>query len=843
MATMKSTPSRYRQVSLLTPLLVFMATCARAGDADFSDGAVAVINGFTLNMGVTNLMVGHNLPETTLVITNGGMVGDAIGYLGYHESSSNNLTIVTGNGSVWNNRNALSVGNGGSFNTLLLTNGGIVNNPEGVIGFQTGAKHNQVIISGAGSQWHNRGGLYLGFNGAFSTLLLTSGGTASAAVQMNIGVYPGSTNNLLTLDGGRLRVANVAGDAVLEVRRGIAVLNDGLIEADRLLMTNSTGFFTFNGGTLRTRGGLINNGQKFVVGNHAGFPAATWEVGGNASPTTVKGEIITGFDAANASLLVTNGGTLSSDVGSLGYSAGATNNQIIVSGPTSVWNNSSSLFLGAYGGFNTLRIMSGGAVSNGYTSLGYTTDGNQAIVDGAGSLWNNTGDLRVGEYGSFNTLLITNGGTVRNGYGYLGDNAGANNNRAFISGAGSAWINSSELRVGYNGSFNKLLITNGGSVSDSYGNIGATPGSSTNQAIVTGTGSVWNNSSTLRIGQHGRFNSVTISGGGIVNDVEGLIGVDATGDHNTCMVNGAGSVWKNGDRLFVGYNGALNTLLLTNGGTATAVNGVVLGNNATSTNNRLIVASGTLCATNVSHNASLDIRRGTNVLNAGLIEVDQLVMGNTPGFFEFNGGTLAARSTIVNNGTIFTVGDGTSAAIYHLAGNGAHAFNNGLKIASHAMLTGNGTINGTLAVAAGGTLLPGSAVGKIVLMNPPDLNGTILMKIGRSGATLTNSQVRLSTGTLTYGGVLTVTNLCSDELSRGDRFVLFTATRYHGAFSTINLPPLERGLTWTNMLRVDGSIEVISQSPQVQLNQATSHTAKGAALKPQLNELNPPTSK
>jgi hypothetical protein len=43
----------------------------------------------------------------------------------------------------------------------------------------------------------------------------------------------------------------------------------------------------------------------------------------------------------------------------------------------------------------------------------------------------------------------------------------------------------------------------------------------------------------------------------------------------------------------------------------------------------------------------------------------------------------------------------------------------------------------------------------------------------------------------------------------GDQFRLFVANSYSCSFASITLPPLGVGLTWTNKLLVDGSIQVI----------------------------------
>jgi len=49
-------------------------------------------------------------------------------------------------------------------------------------------------------------------------------------------------------------------------------------------------------------------------------------------------------------------------------------------------------------------------------------------------------------------------------------------------------------------------------------------------------------------------------------------------------------------------------------------------------------------------------------------------------------------------------------------------------------------------------------------------------------------------------------------LSAGDQFPLFSASGFNGAFSAITLPALGPGLTWTNKLLVNGSIQVVSSA-------------------------------
>ena len=315
------------------------------------------------------------------------------------------------------------------------------------------------------------------------------------------------------------------------------------------------------------------------------------------------------------------------------------------------------------------------------------------------------------------------------------------------------------------------------------------------------------------IGSNSVFNTLLITNGGLVTNTFALLGFSQSASNNAVTVNGAGSAWNNSSTLTIGQASAFNRLLLTNGG-AVRADSVIVSASLSSTNNRVTVANGILTVTNAAAAAALDIRRGTNVLNAGLIEADTLLLTNTLGGFDFNGGTLNVRASTVSNARAFLVGDGTSAATLNLVGNGVHTYANGLTLRANGALVGNGSITGTLTVQNGGTLAPGNSLGKISLSAPPSFSGTVRLEVSRTGALLTNDVVAV-TGTLTYGGALVVTNIGPDALALGSSFKLFNATSYAGSFASLTLPALTSGLTWANKLLADGSVAVITNSPPV----------------------------
>ena len=217
---------------------------------------------------------------------------------------------------------------------------------------------------------------------------------------------------------------------------------------------------------------------------------------------------------------------------------------------------------------------------------------------------------------------------------------------------------------------------------------------------MTGSNSRWTNQNVLYVGQGGSGCSLLISNGAWVDASPGIIGSQTVANSNVVVVTGTGSVWNSRSDLHVGSDGSGNRLLITNGGTVFAANKAYVGFSfyPYSSNNLLTVSGGSLIVTNLAGTGLLDVRYGTNVLTAGLIEADRLILTNTSdrggGIFNFTGGTLKTKATTNSNGQLFSVGNGTSAAIFDLVGNGLHSFSNGLAIANNATPRGNGTING-----------------------------------------------------------------------------------------------------------------------------------------------------
>ena len=153
----------------------------------------------------------------------------------------------------------------------------------------------------------------------------------------------------------------------------------------------------------------------------------------------------------------------------------------------------------------------------------------------------------------------------------------ANFQTNIISGTSSNWADFGGYVVGSNTFGDVLLIENGGVLSsDFYGIIGDLIGASNNTAIVTGSGSTWSNGSLL-LGYSGAGNNLVISNGGVLSVESGgvLIGELSGASNNTAIVTGSGSVWTNSGGLILGYMGRGNSLVISNGGVVYNPNGSV----------------------------------------------------------------------------------------------------------------------------------------------------------------------------------------------------------------------------------------------------------------------------
>jgi hypothetical protein len=218
---------------------------------------------------------------------------------------------------------------------------------------------------------------------------------------------------------------------------------------------------------------------------------------------------------------------------------------------------------------------------------------------------------------------------------------------------------------------------------------------------------------------------------------------------------GQGSLVQNGglvqaDQLTIAAASVSNITLLGFDGLVRAVGEVVISNGqllakgvtispGTNCQGTITIVGGSLAVTNQSSTAQLAVGLaglGTFVQSGGVVSVDQLLANSgSNSVFNFSSGLFNTKSTTVSNALPFLVGDGVDPATYHLLG-GIHSFANGIEVRSNAVLSGCGTVNGSVVVDPGGFVeadCGGTFTFTGIVTNNGDLvaaNGTALESYG-----------------------------------------------------------------------------------------------------------------
>ncbi len=295
--------------------------------------------------------------------------------------------------------------------------------------------------------------------------------------------------------------------------------------------------------------------------------------------SNIVGALAIGIAGTNNGLLVTNGGRLTNGAVVVGMGSNAAGNFATVVGSNSTWRINGGLTVGSNGAFNRLTISDGAGVTNSLGVIGWSAgaNSNTVSVTGANSLWKNTSSLAVGSNGAFNQLLISNGGTVSDSAALIGGGVGGDWNFVSVIGASSFWSNTGGLTVGSNGAFNRLLISNSGAVVAGSLIIGSTNAGSNNVVNVVGAGSLLSVAGTMTVGRATTSNQLTIGDGAIVRSGSNVIGQGTNSWRNSVLIMGGGSVLSNSAGLAVGLDGAFNLLTISNGGVVYSLIGTVGG--------------------------------------------------------------------------------------------------------------------------------------------------------------------------------------------------------------------------------------------------------------------------
>ena len=663
-----------------------------------------------------NVLLSAPLEAQTLYVTNTTNISTSQSYSNGFIGSSNALTSLTGNLTV-NSGAVVTV-------TNTLTLGNVTNTPN-----------NRVTVSGAGSEF-SAGGVTVGSSSAGNSLLVTNGAilrtdlSNSSLVSVSVGSGTFASNNILTVTGSG------SGWVQTNTNRAVFVGDNG--DNNQLI---------FSGGSVSSIASSIN------VGSQASAAGNSLQVTGAGTILTNRSILLGGGDAQ--SLVISDGAqVVSTSTGSAtinpSFSLAATfgalspgqQHTALITDPGTVYTMRGGANIGLNGaasmvvsnGASVLLTGSGAPVIVG---SGATANGSSLLVTGAGTTWtNNTNQWRIGSGANTNSSMVVNAGAVVSGGNGVEIGANSNSTAASltIDAATFNLTNQQAMRAGYNGSRNRLVVTNGGVLN--LGNnttllVGQgtsdVNGAHSNTTLVTGAGSSIFQESLVgasgnSVGFRGRDNSLVVSNGATVvlggptaSNAMNQVGWDTNSSGNSLVVTDAGSFFGGRGDLEIGARGSSNFASVLNGGLIT--NGTLrIGASNSAVGNYLLVdGAGSVFSNRISTTVGNGANTGNriNVTNGGVLHAGGLL-------------NVHSNSTVNAAGSIW-VGQGRPSVqtvnVLHtnsnsnsvLTVNGLVAAEGTVTVATRGVLGGAGTVQSDVIITNGGTLTPGNSPGTLTV--------------------------------------------------------------------------------------------------------------------------------
>lgn len=289
-----------------------------------------------------------------------------------------------------------------------------------------------------------------------TTLALTPWAIDQGTLWVDSDSTLGDSAGGLSFNGGTLRNTEA-----FSIERDVALNTDGgtfqseadltvngVISGVGVLTKTGAGTLTFTAANSYAGGTMVREGTLAVDGGTIDHSAGRTAIGI--------------FDGDDASLVVKNGGAVSSGDSILGELAGASG-EIVVTGRGSRWANHGGEFVIGNAGAGMMTIENRGVVTGSFARVGDRENGQGSVsVIGEGSKWVSTNDIVIGNSAT-GSLAVLEGGTVSSRIGYIGalvNGVGT----AVVDGAGSSWIGEFFLIGSFQTSSGTLTIADGGQV-------------------------------------------------------------------------------------------------------------------------------------------------------------------------------------------------------------------------------------------------------------------------------------------------------------------------------------------------------------------------------------------
>jgi hypothetical protein len=400
---------------------------------------------------------------------------------------------------------------------------------------------------------------------------------------------------------------------------GTVVITNSSLQVDGL----PSGGFKSDGNVIITAGTL--SARDITVGDSSGSQGSLALAGGNAK---VDVRLLIGQNGVGAVWI--DGGQLTltnvlTAVGFLGYGQMTLSNGTVTAGDVTVGNYTQDVSAAV----SQLTVVNGQLVAgNKYAIVGCSGAGQMSVAGGTVEL---KSPLMVGTDKGTGTVWVTGGNL-------------ATTNDAFIGSSGTGQMTVS------NGTFAANAVYVGSDpffISGPVGPSGVATGvvaGGVSQGTLTAAGGTITLNSSLLVGTDSGATGVVWATGGEIVATNDTTAIGYAGIGRMTVSNG--TVQTRG--MFVGQLGGSQGTLTMAGGVLIALGDVVVGDCATNAMGQVNVNGGDMFVINASHTATLDVRNGTLVLNAGLLLVDRLVLTNACGQIVQNGGLLIYDNLVLD---------------------------------------------------------------------------------------------------------------------------------------------------------------------------------------------------
>jgi fibronectin-binding autotransporter adhesin len=740
---------------------------------------------------------------------------------------------ITNNGTlIFNRANNVSSGNIISGSGTLVQNGAGTLTLSGANTYSglTLVNNGTLVLNGSvtgGGLMTNAAGTTLGGNGTNTGPVAVSGQLA-----------PGTTNTAGTFGGGSLAM-DLGATVAFDVSANSAVGNG----VNDLLQVNGNLALNNNALTVNLLG-APTNGSVYRVANYTGSlsgafnPTVTINGGSRATATLDYGT------ANQVNLSFANFGSLIwNSTGSAEWDNGASqswSNTLTSVSPDFFYPGDAVLFDDTPGVVTSIDLASGVAVLpssiiNNSTNNNFSITGSGKITGSTGLIKKGPGTLVLGTSNDFTGNVVISDGTLKlnsvaaanfalgvTNVPAIVTNTGTLDINGFGGGAGTRTLGGKTIIVsgaGYNGQ--GAIINSSGSRSDNAVANVTLAGDATLAANGTAGGFSWNirdlgSGSTLSTG--GKPFSLTILGPARLS----LFSVRV--DTALSNIDVQSGQFELGDNTS-GLGNPTNTLTVEAGATLSFLSN---SGNTTSLWNKVFILNGNGSVNTVQNRGG----NGHTLIGPVQLNGSCIFSGNLT---NLNAITGPGSLTRLGGGALYLFGTNTytgdttvSAGTLALAGNGViqgstnivlnnstidagSRGDNKLTLFNNQVLSGTGTINGSLSNAPGSIVTPGlnGAIGKFTVTTNARFNGTVAMKLDPDNGT--NDVIVAGVG-LVYGGTLSLTNLSAAPLSAGMTFKLFNAATYSGSFTLVPSTP-GPDLAWANTLASNGTLGVVPSNP------------------------------